>query len=114
MAALVLKAPQVAINADEAMKLAAALKNLSQFYNITPNPQVMAWLQLVGVATAVYGPRVAVTIAMRKQAMANSRANMQRSNDTANSAPIPQPAAGSKVPGAFEAPPPMQGVYKFQ
>lgn len=66
MAALVLKNPLVEISPAESQKLAAALANVAKHYDFKVNPAIMAWMQLVGVGAAVYGPRVAITIQAKK------------------------------------------------
>jgi hypothetical protein len=41
---------------------------LSKQYSIVVSPVVMAWLQMAGVSAAVYGPRIAINIKLRKMA----------------------------------------------
>lgn len=112
MAALMLRSPELVISKDEATKLAEALRNLMQYYSITPDPRVMAWLQLIGVAAVIYGPR-AVLMSQRARA---ARAQRERgavppSMSVVNPTEAPQ---ANRVPGAFESPPPPPGVFKFQ
>lgn len=111
MAALVLKAPALVISATEAQQLAAALRNLSQYYNVVPNPKIMAWFQLLAVCAAVYGPRVAMMAMQAKRAREDkARGFAPMGNPAANGATNPQPQNRDPQPG----PVPMQGVYKFQ
>lgn len=80
MGALVLKNPLVEISQPESVKLASALANVAKHYDFKINPAIMAWLQLVGVGAAIYGPRVAVTIATKKQSKASVTVPVQTSN----------------------------------
>lgn len=110
MLALLLKSPHFAISADESKRLALALKNLASHYNITPNPQVMAWVQLVGVGIAIYGPRIGFSLAQAKQRQAAQANQVTRSpvNFPTTAAPV-SPSADT-TPGPQNPP----GIYKFQ
>ena len=75
MASLVLKNPLIEINKSEAEKLASALANVAKHYDFKVNPAVMAWVQLIGVGAAVYGPRIALTMSVKKAAKKEQAAN---------------------------------------
>lgn len=75
MASLILKNPTVAISEAESKRLAGALANVAKQYDMRFNPAVVAWMQLAGVSTAIYAPRIAVNIAQKKQARAQARTN---------------------------------------
>ena len=111
MAALLLRMPELVISRDEAAKLAEALRNIAQYYNFAPDPRVMAWVQLLSVAAVIYGPRIV---------MAAQRSKAQRAQQSRGAVPpnmsvvTPAPPPKNSVPGAFDAPPPPAGVYKFQ
>ena len=49
---------------DECKMLAQALGNVQDHYNINLDPKTQAWLELMGVASAVYGPRIATKVLM--------------------------------------------------
>jgi hypothetical protein len=121
MLALILKSPAMAITDDEAKRLALALKNLAQFYSITPNPQVMAWIQLLTVAASIYGPKLMILAAQQRAAKAAASNPVKAAGGT----PVPSPAPmapGAATPtgvmnwgGANPSPisPTPQGVMKF-
>lgn len=49
---------------DETKTLAEALGNVQDQYDINLDPKTQAWLELTGVAAAVYGPRIATKVLM--------------------------------------------------
>lgn len=49
---------------DETKMLAEALGNVQDQYDISLDPKTQAWLELAGVASAIYGPRVAAKVLM--------------------------------------------------
>lgn len=51
---------------DEAKKLAHAVKNVLKHHQINISPAALAYVQLVGVGAAVYGPRIGMLALMRK------------------------------------------------
>lgn len=55
--ATALKMPELAINQDEAAKLAAASIAVAQQYDLTFSPATVAWVQLGLVGVSVYLPR---------------------------------------------------------
>lgn len=61
------------VSPDESKQLAQAAKNLASHYNITVSPVVMAWIQLGATASAIYGPRVAILVAMKKAEAAQNQ-----------------------------------------
>jgi hypothetical protein len=95
MAAIFLKNPTIEISTDESKKLAQALQNLAKQYSITVNPAVMAWVQLIGVSGAIYGPRIAVNIMVREQMKQKRKAevSLQTAGQTANTMTV-DPASG--------------------
>ena len=96
---------------EQAAKLAEALRNIAQYYNFAPDPRVMAWVQLLSVAAVIYGPRI-VMVAQHSKAQ---RAQQSRGAVPPNMSVVtPAPPPKNSVPGAFDAPPPPAGVYKFQ
>lgn len=50
---------ELEIDNAEAKILSDAIANVASHYNTTVDPKIMAWVGLVGVAGAVYGPRFA-------------------------------------------------------
>jgi hypothetical protein len=105
IAALFLKNPTVAISTDEAKKLALAVKNLSKHYNLTISPVIMAWMQLAAVSATIYGPRIAINVAAKKQLKQKQAAEttLQNAGKTANAmtaAPVVDSAANDFYTGA--------------
>lgn len=60
LAAMFFKSPFIEISLDEAKKLAHAAKNVLALHNINVSPATLAYIQLVGVLAAIYGPRFAM------------------------------------------------------
>ena len=62
------KAPELALDKDEAEKLAAALANVAAYYPMVINPKYLAWIQLGTVCAGVYGTRaIAISIRLKKE-----------------------------------------------
>lgn len=57
LAALVDNA-DLALNQDEAKKLAESLERVKAFYPVNFNPKIMAWFHLTTTAAGIYGPRL--------------------------------------------------------
>jgi hypothetical protein len=74
LAALALKNPLLEISKDEAEKLATAMIGVMKYHSINVSPGTLAWIQLAGVSAAVYGPRVAISMAARKTAKSEKAA----------------------------------------
>lgn len=66
MLAAVTKNPLLEISEKEAKSLAESLKNVMLYHSINISPSTMAYIQLLGVCFAVYGPRVAMILAAKK------------------------------------------------
>lgn len=58
------------ITDDEARKLALAMQNVMAFHSINVNPQILAYVQLVAIAATIYGPRLMLIAAQKKQQQA--------------------------------------------
>ena len=101
MLALVTKNPIFVISSDEAMRLAAALKNLAQFYNMTPNPQVMAWIQLFAVAAAIYGPKLMLVAAQQRAQRAAAANPIKAAGGQTVPTPAPQPVPNGTPTGTM-------------
>jgi hypothetical protein len=54
----VFKAPELALDQDEADSFAGATANVLEQFDITPSPKVEAILAWGAVAATVYGPRI--------------------------------------------------------
>lgn len=67
MAAKFTKIKLFEIETEEAKELADAVIEVGAQYNVVINPKVAAWLNLFGVASAVYGPRIALIVMMKQQ-----------------------------------------------
>lgn len=66
LAAMFFKNELFAISNDEAKKLAHATKNVLALHNLNVSPSTLAYLQLIGVCIAIYGPRFAIYQQMAK------------------------------------------------
>lgn len=84
MLAMFAKNPLLEITQDEAKKLATASKQVMALHSINLNPSTVAYLQLLGVCVAIYGPRFAIyqqqlkiQREQQKQAAAMPNVNMQ-------------------------------------
>lgn len=69
-AALTLKLPALALSDEEARKLARAVAELAAQYEIAVSARLMAWLQLLGVSAAIYGPRAVAIMAAKSMTRA--------------------------------------------
>jgi hypothetical protein len=69
-----LRTPALEISEPESEQLAIAIGDIMALYSLTPNPKVMAWLQLAGVAGAIYVPRGAAIYASMKMRTAGANA----------------------------------------
>jgi len=105
IAALLFRSAELAISSEDSKKLALSIKNLAQFYEISPNPKTIAWFQLLTIAASIYVPRVGL-IAMRK---ANEKRQRQQQMQMQN----PVAPQGPKVQ-AGQPPQETPGVYKYQ
>jgi hypothetical protein len=89
--------PELELNEDESKKYAQTLARVSNLYDDKFNPKVVAWLDLVCVTGAIYGPRI-IAIKARwdeeeKQKPINVNAvpiNTPRPSKTQASQPQPQ------------------------
>lgn len=80
------KMPELALDEAESKKLAEAASAVQAQYDVTLNPKMLAWSQLVIVAGAIYGPR-AIAVSMRvKREKASKRASTVVSADFGNHA----------------------------
>jgi len=53
------KIPEMSLSPDESKKLADAINNVNEHYNVALDPKVMAWVGLTTTCVAIYTPRVA-------------------------------------------------------
>lgn len=58
--------PEMEISEEESKKLTAALAGVNSFYAQSVDPKMLAWVELVGVAGAIYGPRAMAFMLRRK------------------------------------------------
>jgi hypothetical protein len=58
MGAEILKTPELELDKDESVKLADAIKNVGQYYNVLFDPKKVAIFQLAIVAGGIYGTRL--------------------------------------------------------
>jgi hypothetical protein len=64
--------PEMELNEDEARKFAGSLARVSSLYDDRINPKLVAWIDLVCVAGAIYGPR-AIAISARMKTESTTR-----------------------------------------
>lgn len=83
MLAAVMKNPLMEISESEAKKLALALKQVMALHKIAIPAEYVAYVQLLGVCAALYGPRIALTMAAKKAAAEAEK------NTFENNHPIP-------------------------
>lgn len=65
MASSALRIEELALDEKEAEALGEAVKEVADLYEFEPDPKVVAWAGLIGVATSIYAPRV-MAYKMRK------------------------------------------------
>lgn len=90
LAAMLSKNPIWEITDDESKKLAQAIKGVLKHHNIPISPVMLAYLQLAGIGTVIYAPRVAILIAVKKM-QAEQAAQHQTVSDLAGGAAIMVP-----------------------
>lgn len=81
-----LKAPELALEKDEADSLAAAISEVEKHYSVSLSPETRAWLGLGAVCAMVYGPR-AYTILNRRKTEKRSGVPAQVSAPVKTAAP---------------------------
>lgn len=59
------------IEEAQAESMAAAITEVMAQYKIKPNPKIVAWANLAGIAAAVYAPKILIITALKKQAREN-------------------------------------------
>jgi hypothetical protein len=59
--------PIFQISEDESKKLASAIMDVAALYDLTIDPRLAAWGQLVGVGAMIYAPRVMAFIAIKRE-----------------------------------------------
>lgn len=82
-----LSTPELDINEDEAKKFAGSLARISNLYDDRINPKAVAWVDLIAVLGAIYGPRMIAIHARMKAEKAPTPAratviNMPRAKTT--------------------------------
>lgn len=58
MASSALGVEELALDEKEAEALGEAVKEVADLYEFEPDPKIVAWAGLIGVATSIYAPRV--------------------------------------------------------
>lgn len=106
MAALVAKRPYLEISPEESKKLAVALQSIAKQYDVKVAPAVMAWLQLAGVSTAIYAPRIAIELSFRKAMAMEARKAATLTNAGTN-------AAQTMAVAPMQAAPSPNGAMNF-
>jgi len=113
LAATFLKNPTLKISPDEAKKLAVAVQNVTKQYNLNISPTLVAWFQLAGVSAAIYGPRIAINIAVRAEM--KKQAKERNTLATAGNAANGMSVASSPVNATHNPGPEIPtGTFKFQ
>jgi len=102
MAAAALKAPELALEKDEAHALAEAAAAVASYYPTTIDPKTLAWINLGTAAVVCYGPRMYMIAArVREERMATAKQQApapQSSAQPSNVVPIDPEAKGFKLP----------------
>lgn len=80
-----LKVDLLMIDKREANAMAKAIGEVAKHYPVKVDPKMAAWTNLVMVAGAVYGPRIAVARMVAKTNAAARRAEVERDNQRAMS-----------------------------
>lgn len=75
MGASLLSSPTLALEEDESKNLAKAIKNVQRHYDMPITEKALDWMNLFGVMGMVYGPRIFVARAKRKEAKDAAKAN---------------------------------------
>lgn len=76
VAASYLKAEELELDEDEAVKLCEAGDNVLAFYNKQPPPEVAVWIGFATAVSTIYGPRIVairVRVKREKEAAAAKR-----------------------------------------
>ena len=68
MAAGFFKAQQWRLGEDEAKEISRAIVEVQEQYEVNLDPKTQAWINLLFILAAAYGPRMYVTLEMAKQA----------------------------------------------
>lgn len=66
------KIEEFKLSDDESKKLAKAITDVNQFYNLGVDPKLMVWVNLVTACTAIYAPKF-VIYKMRKSMEAKNK-----------------------------------------
>lgn len=84
MLALFLKEETFIIKDDEAKKLAQALKNVMALHSLNISPSAVAYIQLLGICAAIYGPRFMALKFKAELKRAQSKAGQAPSQPASN------------------------------
>lgn len=84
MAARFFKNPLLEISQDEAVTLAAALKDIMALHSINVSPSTLAYIKFVGAIGMIYGPRIALIQA----AKAAAKKEAQNTFDASTGQPV--------------------------
>lgn len=94
--------PELELNEDEAKKFAGSLARVSSLYDDRINPKLVAWIDLVCVTGAIYGPR-AIAISARMKQEQPQRAQPIVINTRATAGPTAGPTNKDTRPQAQAA-----------
>lgn len=67
MAAAALNAPELALESDDAKAMSVAIAEVAKHYPMTIDPKTMAWINLASCAGMIYGPRIYLMNARKKE-----------------------------------------------
>jgi hypothetical protein len=95
--------PELEISEAESEKLTKALAGVNSFYASSIDPKMLAWVELAGVAGAIYGPRAMAFMVRRKMEVAEKQrprvsplAGVQPTQAAAPRVPQPTPAQAAQ------------------
>jgi hypothetical protein len=93
--------PELDLAEEEAKKFAGSLAKISSLYDDKFNPRVVAWVDLICVAGAIYGPRIILI----KTRWDREDAARKAATPTYQNNPVPINAQRPKQPATPQPPP---------
>jgi hypothetical protein len=73
MASAFLHCEEIALDDEEAKRIADASRKLADFYQVAPSAESLLWLNFTGALVSVYGPRGVAIFARKKREAAKAK-----------------------------------------